>query len=337
MESDTSAPHELNSGPAVGDAALPSVVISLDFELRWGLHDRLGTVMEAYRENLEGVQEVVPALLRLFSDRKLHATWASVGALACANWDDYFSRAPAQPRYHSPHLALNPRYADLDPDGRLHFAPDLLQLVQNTPGQELGTHTFSHIYMQEPGITSEDVATDLRAVSLLWTERFGSPPRSLVFPRNQYAFLPVIAASCSRIWRGTETPWFHNRNSPSTASLFPRALRLIDSLNPLVRHASHLQGDSSLLMTRASLFLRVNLPGPAWVLHLMRIKRELDHLRPGEIFHLWWHPHNLGKSTPERLGRVEQVLDLVAETRTRGLLESRSMDDLVPVRLPRID
>ena len=334
MESDTAAPPQSNSGPAGDNAALPSVVISLDFELRWGLHDRLGTTMQAYRQNLEGVQEVVPALLRLFSHRKLRATWACVGALACASWDDYFSRAPAPPRYHNPRFALDPRHADLDPDGRLHFAPELLQLVKDTPGQEMGTHTFSHIYMQEPGIASEDVAADLQAVSLLWTERFGAPPTSLVFPRNQHAFLPVIAASSSRIWRGPEAPWFHSQNRSSTTSLLARALRLIDSVNPLVRHASHLQGDSSLLMTRASLFLRANLPRPAWALHLMRIRRELDRLRPGEIFHLWWHPHNLGKSIPERLGRVEQVLDLVAEKRSRGLLESQRMEDLVPVKLP---
>ena len=169
MKSDTAIPSESNSGPAGGDAAFPSVVISLDFELRWGLHDRLGTNMQAYRQSLEGVQEAVPALLRLFSQRKLRATWACVGALGCAGWEDYFSRAPAPPRYHNPRLALDPRYADLDPDGRLHFAPELLQLVKDTPGQELGTHTFSHIYMQEPGITSEDVAADLRAVSQLWT------------------------------------------------------------------------------------------------------------------------------------------------------------------------
>ena len=50
--------------------------------------------MQAYRENLEGVQEVVLALLRLLSDRKLRATWACVGALGCANWDDYFSKRP---------------------------------------------------------------------------------------------------------------------------------------------------------------------------------------------------------------------------------------------------
>ena len=167
MESDTAAPPESNSGPTDDNGAVPSVVISLDFELRWGLHDKLGTNMQVYRQNLVGVQEVVPALLRLLSNRKLRATWACVGALGCANWDDYFSKAPAPPRYHNPRLAPDPRYADLDPDGRLHFAPDLLQLVKDTPGQELGTHTFSHIYMQEPGITSEDVAADLRAVSLL--------------------------------------------------------------------------------------------------------------------------------------------------------------------------
>ena len=61
--------------------APPSVVISLDFELRWGMHDRLGTNYDAYRENLENVREIVPALLKLFSEHKIRVTWACVGAL----------------------------------------------------------------------------------------------------------------------------------------------------------------------------------------------------------------------------------------------------------------
>ena len=322
------------TGSALGVAAshngvIPSVVISLDFELRWGLHDRLGANMEAYRENLENVQGVVPALLQLFSDHGLRATWACVGALACANWSEYFSRAPTPPHYHNPRLAMAPGYADLDPEGRLHFAPKLLQYVKNTPGQELATHTFSHIYMQEPGVTSADITADLEAVSLLWTDQFGSPPKSLVFPRNQYAFLPVITDSTVKIWRGPEASWLHNRNRDSTIFSIHRPLRLLESLNPLVRHATRLQDGEGLAMTRASLFLRTNLPGPAWNLHMMRIRRELNRLRPEEIFHIWWHPHNLGGFTKERLTRVEQVLEAIAERKARNLLETRCMEDLV--------
>jgi len=83
-------------------------------------------------------------------------------------------------------------------------------------------------------------------------------------------------------------------------------------------------------MTRASLFLRTDLPRSAWRLHLARIRRELDGLLPGEVFHFYWHPHNLGTETATRLGRVEDVLDEVAEKLERGLLVSRCMGDLVP-------
>jgi len=159
----------------------------------------------------------------------------------------------------------------------------------------------------------------------MWIERFGAPPKSLVFPRNQHAFLHVVRASSIRIWRGNATPWYYECNEASTNRSIPRALRLLDSLNPWARRSSVLEGD----MTRASLFLRTNLPTPLWTLHKARIQRELDSLRPGEIFHLWWHPHNLGAQTATRLARVREILDIVAEKREHGLLISQSMGDLV--------
>ena len=57
------------------------VVFSLDFELRWGVHDVYGTDFSAYRSNLEQVRDAVPVLLRLFSSYGVRATWAAVGAL----------------------------------------------------------------------------------------------------------------------------------------------------------------------------------------------------------------------------------------------------------------
>src|SRR5688572_21752053 len=103
----------------------PRVVISIDFELRWGVHDVLGSDKDAYRTQLEGVRRVVPLLLSLFEQRSIHATWATVGALGCRDWNEYFRRAPAAPVYADPKLAFDRRWADWDPRGELHFAPDL--------------------------------------------------------------------------------------------------------------------------------------------------------------------------------------------------------------------
>lgn len=289
------------------------------------MHDVYGLDFNAYRRNLVQVRHVVPALLELFAAHDMRVTWAAVGAIGCRDWDDYFRRAPSPPNYKSPALAIKREYADLDPDGLLHFAPDLMHAIIATSGQELGTHTFSHLYLREEGITAADVAADLTAVSKLYEEQFGTLPRSLVFPRNQPAFLDVVRASSVKIWRGNPDAWYYECEDSRNNGPLPRALKLIDGINPFCRLATPLTND----MTRASLFLRLNLPRYLWAAHTQRIKGELASLSSGEIFHIWFHPHNLGQDSELRLSRVAQVLELIAERQTRGKLLSCSMGDLV--------
>lgn len=315
----------------LADPMIPTFVVSLDFELRWGRHDRLGLDMEADRRNLENEREVVPPLLKLFTERSIQVTWATVGAVACRDWGEYFDRAPAPPGYEDRTLAVDRRYADLDPDGRLHFAPELVDQVLAAPGQELGTHTFSHLLLREPGVTTEDAAADLRAVARLWSERFSIAPESLVFPRNQHAFLDAARANGVRIWRGNPCGWYHDSNEAVTNRARARLLRLLDDTNPWSRRAYLLEGD----MTRASLFLRLDLPSLAWRVHAAHVKRELDALAAGEIFHLWWHPRNAGEDMDRGLARIRQILDLVAERVQVKALQSLSMGDLARQRESR--
>ncbi|MGZ9064648.1 MAG: polysaccharide deacetylase family protein [Burkholderiales bacterium] len=307
----------------------PAVVISLDFELRWGVHDCYGLDFDAYRENLENVPFVIPELLKLFTARGIRATWAAVGALACKNWDEYFRRAPAPPRYLNPALAVKRAYADLDPDGILHFAPELVERILRTPGQDLGTHTFSHLYLREAGITGADVAADLAAVRQLYQDRFGFTPSTLVFPRNEYAFLDVVRASAIRMWRGNEAAWYYECQGDRSNWALPKALRMVDSLTPYRTRAACTEPH----MTRASLFLRLNLPRFLWAVHVKRIQRELESAKPDHVLHLWFHPHNVGAEVFQRLARVEQVLDLIAEAQLRGLARSCSMADLASSEL----
>lgn len=308
-------------------AELPSVVISLDFELRWGVHDRFALDMNGYRENLENVQLVIPALLKLFTQREIRVTWACVGAIGCNNWQEYFSRAPAPPNYEKTSLKIDPRYADLDPEGRLYFAPKLVRLINECQGQELGTHTFSHIYACEKGICREDIRADLLAVKLLCEEKFGFQPVSLVFPRNQHGFLPVIKEAGIDIWRGNESPWYHANtiSNSRVGSVLSRAFRFKDAVNPFMKRSEILHEN----MTRASLFLRTNLSELLWKLHFARIKYELDSLQAGQIFHIWCHPHNFGADMGKRLSRMGEVMDLVAEKCRQGQVVSRNMSDLL--------
>ncbi|MGH7821664.1 MAG: hypothetical protein ACREQ9_18025 [Candidatus Binatia bacterium] len=316
----------MHAAKAVAPASVPAVVISLDFELRWGRHDRFGLDADAGRAVMEDERRAVPLLLEALSERSLAATWATVGAIGCRDWDDYFSRAPRPPRFENPALAIDPRYAELDPAGALHFAPDLVQQIAAAPRQELGSHTFSHLPLRERGIVAEDVAADLGAAARLWRERFGVTLRSLVFPRNQSAFLSVVRGCGIRVWRGNNATWYHESNDSSTNGRRARLMRLLDDTSPWSRRAAPLEGD----MTRGSLFLRLDLPEPAWRCHVAHVRHELAAIRAGEIFHLWWHPHNLGGALARRLGRVKQALDLVAEAAHAHGLRSSSMGELVP-------
>lgn len=303
----------------------PIFVLSLDFELRWGVHDVYGLDVNGYRANLEQERHAAPALLKMLAAYGTRATWATVGAIACQSWDEYFARAPAPPRYARQALAVKPEYAQMDPQGALHFWPELVRSIVDTPGQELGTHTFSHLYLREEGITADDVAADLAAGRTLFEERFGVKPESMVFPRNQAAFIETVRAAGIKVWRGNPGPWYYEREDSEGKGPLPRALKLLDGLNPLRRMSFPMQSD----MTRASMFLRLNLPQPLWQLHFLRIRRELASLRPGQIFHLWFHPHNLGADTSERLARVEQVLEATVAQRSLTGLESKTMRELV--------
>jgi peptidoglycan/xylan/chitin deacetylase (PgdA/CDA1 family) len=302
--------------------ALPRIVWSLDFELRWGMHDILGMHRDAYRQNLEGAREAVPRLLELFAQRNVRATWATVGALACADWDEYARRAPPPPRYADMRLAIDPRYADLDPTGVLHFAPDLVRLVAQAPGQDLGTHTFSHIFLGEPGVTLQDVAADHAAATGLFRDRLAATPTSLVFPRNQVGFLGFFRANGISAWRGNEASWFYRMTQHANRPLV-RALRLADALMPWRTHGGRFDDGC----TTSTAFVRVGLPEVAWRTHVAKIAAEARRLQPGGVLHFWLHPHNLGKNVPRGIARLAQVLDTLDRSAPTGTRYA-SMRDL---------
>lgn len=288
----------------------PSLVISLDFELRWGVHDSQGPDVDAYRSNLEGTPDAVARMLELFVEHDVHATWATVGALACEDWDDYFARAPDAPRYVDRSLAFDPRWADRDPGGAQHFAPRLVEAIAQTPGQEVGTHTFGHIFYREPGVMKRDVAADTAAAADILARRSGYTPCSLVFPRNQVQFVDVLAAGGISVARSEAPGWWWQRTAAVTQSQLVRGLRLMSTFRP--RNVQPAATDR-VCMLPASTFVRFNLPEPAFDASCRAVAAQARRLRDDESLHVWFHPHNLGDDPVRKVARLERMISAIRD------------------------
>lgn len=308
------------------------LVISLDFELHWGVRDHLR--VEQYRENLLGVRQAIPAMLDLFQRYEVHATWATVGMLFAETKKQLEAHIPSRiPGYTdnslSPYLALHEVGTDEASDP-FHFAPSLIRQIAASPHQELATHTFSHYYPLEAGQTAEDFEHDLRAAAAI-AAPFGDVCQSIVFPRNQLnpAYLDVLDRCGVRAMRGNGTHWayaplpYHQENPAR------RAARLLDAYLPLVPTTRHIRRETQgPVDVSASIFFRPYKErfraGDS--LRIQRINRAMTHAADtGGMLHLWWHPHNFGTHLRENLALLTQVLDHFAKLRRTHAMQSLSM------------
>jgi hypothetical protein len=303
-------------------------VVSLDFELRWGMYPRLRDQADAYRQHLLGERDAVPGLLSLFERTGVRATWATVGAVGCDNWDEWEARNPGFPSYTNESLRWSPAYQRIDPSGRLHFAPDLVRAIQQAAGQELASHTFNHIFMLEPGCTDDDVLRDALAVNALFEDKFGGAPKSLVFPRNQLAKLDVLARAGLQAWRDVPGVDYWEPGPGANAPL-ARLSRMADSL---IRLGNRCAPGAEM---RASHFVRFDLPWPLWKPHVRRIVDDARRLRDGEVLHLWWHPHDLGGNVRQGLTRAEEVLAAVHDAVPFGTVPASMIEATRAFTAPR--
>jgi len=283
-------------------------VLSLDFELRWGVLDRVANDLTAYRKHLDGEADAVHGMLACFAAHGLRATWAVVGAVACDGWDEWTVRAPAWPRYLDKTLAFDRNYRAADPKGTLYFAPRLVEAVR-AAGHELASHTFSHVYFREPGFVRRDAEADTAAVQKLFRDRWGTRARSFVFPRNQVAFTDVLTAHGFRAWRENPDAPYWNATTDAEQRLWSRAQRLVDSVVPFGNRATDHVGARQ----TASHFVRFELPSALWKLHVHRIVTDARRTGPGAVLHLWWHPHNLGAAPRATLARLDELLDRLCD------------------------
>ena len=321
-----------------GQQCPPAFVISLDFELHWGVSERVDRRDHPYMANLRGTPEIVERMLELFTQRRVHATWATVGALMADGRQDLEPFLPdLRPAYEREAVdTYRLELGDSEQDDPIHFAPSLVEKICSTPGQEFATHTFSHYYCGEPGQDVSAFSEDLQAAQRI-ADRSGAVARSLVFPRNQVfpSYLPALPPAGIDVYRGNPSKGLIGRQvSNALSRIGLRLLRLADGFFDLTgQHTLPWSrvNEGQLSNVAASQFFRpysrkLRLLEP---LRRRRIKNGIRAAaRKGEIFHLWWHPHNFGVNQEENMAALADILDEFEIHRDSHGMESMTMAEV---------
>jgi hypothetical protein len=211
-----------------------------------------------------------------------------------------------------------------------HFAPALIEQIKKTPGQEIGTHTFSHFYTLEKNTTIGQFRSDLRSAIAIAKEK-GIEIKSIVFPRNQYSNEHINACleEGIKIYRGNELSGAYKPISREKENIFRKGVRFADTyINITGHHCYAIPAASDIINVPASRFLRPYNPKFKMFdgLKLRRIKQGIKFAaKHGLVYQLWWHPHNFGKYMDENLKFLEQVLKFYHQLNQGEKIESQNM------------
>ncbi|MCC7026534.1 MAG: polysaccharide deacetylase family protein [Saprospiraceae bacterium] len=294
------------------------MVISLDFELYWGVTDSKS--IDAYQSNILGVQSVIPKLLHLFDQYQIKATFAIVGFLFCHNKKELLEHLPKTlPKYKnkklSPYKNQVEKMQDDDLTQPYYFAPELIRLIKNHSQHEIATHTFSHYYCLEPGQQATDFFYDLEAALKIASE-YQVNITSIVFPRNQYnkTCINLCEELGIQCYRGNPKHWIYQADVNKTFLWIKKGIRLLDHYINITGHHCYERIWSkydSIKNIQASRFLRPYTPSLSWIesIRLQRILSSMTHAAKNNLtFHLWWHPHNFGIHQQANFKFLESIL-----------------------------
>lgn len=306
-----------------------ALVISLDFELLWGVFDKVD--WREKQEYFQNTRKLIPEILQLFEQYEIECTWATVGMLFNENWEEWNQNIPdILPDYDNNKLSAYKYGKSIQSKEteELCFAPELIKRIKEIPGQEIGTHTYSHYYCLEPGQTLKSFDADLQKSRVL-AEKFGINLESLVFPRNQYNsnYLEVCKKIGLKTVRTNPEVWYWSNTQQD--SLSQKIFRTGDAYIGLKNKSYSLISEISPGITgqKASRLLRpYSRKDFLDKARIKRIKSEISSAaRNKEIYHLWWHPHNFGGSPVKNLQELKLILEHFRTCKNKFGFESLNM------------
>jgi peptidoglycan/xylan/chitin deacetylase (PgdA/CDA1 family) len=318
-------------------------VVSIDTEMAWGLAHRRGGNGDAPQFDRE--RDVIGRMLDLFARYEVPATWAVVGHLfldRCGpGGDEVLPDDPdgtaAGARLHTEmerpsYSWLEGDWFDIDPGSDRAAAPefygrDIVDRILACPcPQEVASHSFAHMLMDDPGCGPEVLASDLEA-SRQAAAACGVELVSYVYPRNGLAHLGELVAAGYTSYRGGRP----QAAFAEVAGWARPVLRLVDRLRPLRGSAvwPEVHHDTGGLVNVPQTYLFApdvkarRLPPALWArFPAARVHQAARHR---SLCHLWFHPYNITAQPDRALTALEVVCRAMARERDRGRLDLLTM------------
>ncbi len=313
-------------------------IISLDFEKNWGVFDSKPN--GEYLDNINNVDLVIDRLLSLSDKYKIRLTFATVGFLFNKDKESFKRNIPdITPSYknklHNPYPLIEKIGLNENAD-KIHYAYNSLLKIIHNGSHEIGTHTYCHYYCLEDGQSIDQFEADL-----LMAKRVGNEMKidikSIVFPRNQVNkdYLKICEKHGILSYRGIENHAIY-KPKPKIDSKNPvaRALRFSDAYINIT--GNHTYNFNKLKTNRI-----VDLPSSSFLrpyskklsalepLKVRRVKKGMiQAAKKGELFHMWFHPHNFGKNIDENFKNLEEIYKIYAKLNSRYKFESTTMTQL---------
>lgn len=298
-------------------------ILSLDTEIGWGLETQ--QQIDAYEERLNRYRDFFPRLIELLDKYQIAATWALVGHLLLEKDEEpleilapYYSTLPLAKHTQSP--LTNPEFF------HWFYAPDIVDLIRNARTKhEIGTHTFTHVCVKDYAVTPNTWHAQMTKSEQVHESR-GLQIYSIVFPKNQIDFLDTLHQYGIIAYRGLEENWYHDL--PSLLRRFLHFFDCIAAITPPTYDPAQLQINTNLVNLPASQFLMHYDGLRRWIPNVSRIRQTIRGLdratKYNQIYHLWFHPHNLG-SSDKMFDTLENILKEVYQRRDDGRIRVMTM------------
>ncbi|WP_418603872.1 polysaccharide deacetylase family protein [Hwangdonia sp.] len=311
-------------------------VISLDFELHWGIFDV--KEVKDYKTNLVNTRDAISKILDLSKAYDVRLTFATVGFL--------FSKTKEELKKFIPDVKPSYSYRKFDPyriidsigenedEDPFHYAQNIVKKIASNKNHEIGTHTFCHYYCLAEGQNATEFNADLEAAKNI-AKSLNININSIVFPRNQVveSYLKVCANNGITSYRGNENTWVF---IPKKMGQLAKALRLLDSYINIFGH--HTYSIKELTKTASSC---LNIPSSRFLrpyskklkvfetFKLRRIKNAMTHAaKNNELYHLWWHPHNFGSDLDKNISTLHSIYKHYKKLHKEYGFESETMTSL---------
>ena len=287
-------------------------IISLDYELRWGVFNVFD---ERYDDNLLGARQVIPQILNLFKEHRIKATWAIVGLLFNSTKEEFYKNKPLlEPSYNvdanNPYLE---EIGDSEEFDKIHYAESIVKMIHKFPGQEIGSHTYSHFNCKNKSHTRGEFESDIRSAVKVAKDKLNINMASFVFPKNEINlnYLAIIKKYNFTHYRGNPNNIIYSKGHNSKNITF-RIIRLLDSyLNITGYQVSNVSSDHDMVNVIGNRMLRPF--NQIILLNKLMLKRIKDEMlfaaKNNKNYHLWWHPHNFGINIEDNLNNLSEILD----------------------------